>query len=60
VIIPRCAEPDCLRPVWRGGRCWWCWMARAAREAARKSGLDSAAQPKAPLCPMTDEDVHEG
>jgi len=56
----RCVEPECIRLVWRDGLCWWCWQARAARETARKSSLDSGPQPKAPLGPMTDEDAHAG
>ena len=27
-LLARCAEPGCLRLVWRDGLCWWCWQFR--------------------------------
>lgn len=56
VMPVRCSERDCIRLPWRDGRCWWCWMALAARQGRAKSSLDSRRDSNPSLGPMTHED----
>ena len=49
----RCAEIDCIRPVWRDGLCWWCWQAQAAGQIR----LDLSREDKDSLDAMTGEDA---
>jgi hypothetical protein len=47
----RCAEPDCIRPVWRDGLCWWCYQ-----QAASRIRLDSPSDSNPSLGPMMGDD----
>lgn len=50
----RCVEPDCIRPAWRGGLCWWCYQ---QAQATAQNRLDLAPQDKDSLDTMTEEDA---
>jgi len=56
MTVARCAEPDCLRLLWRDGLCWWCAQAALEGYLHRQIPLDVSRDSKAPLSPMTGDD----